>query len=154
VARTLNKEKRIQKLKEIPKGKMECTKCKKIYPTSHFGWVRRGEAGTYNINTRVCRTCVNKNASIVHQLKKIYPYPKHSKCDCCSKKAKLHLDHNYSNQKFRGWLCSECNTGIGKLGDNIVGLKRALRYLLKANELKQIPIKRTNASIHNKQKIK
>jgi hypothetical protein len=30
-------------------------------------------------------------------------------------------------------LCSECNTGIGKLGDNILGLERALSYLRSAN---------------------
>jgi hypothetical protein len=38
---------------------------------------------------------------------------------------------------------------LGKLGDNKIGLKRALRYLEKADLIKQIPIKRTNASVHN-----
>lgn len=34
-------------------------------------------------------------------------------------------------------LCFDCNTSIGKLGDNIEGLQRALRYLEKASEKHQ-----------------
>lgn len=44
----------------------------------------------------------------------------------------LHLDHNHVTGKFRGWLCFGCNTGLGKLGDNIEGLRQALAYLEKA----------------------
>ena len=29
----------------------------------------------------------------------------------------------------RGWLCNNCNTGLGAMGDNIEGLKKAMRYL-------------------------
>lgn len=151
MARVLNKVARAQKLKEIPKGEMECIKCKKMHPTSHFGWVRRGESGKYNCNSRQCKKCVNEHSSHVEQLKRVYPYPKNSKCQCCGKvEKKLHLDHNYKNKKFRGYLCNSCNTGLGKLGDNKIGLKRALRYLERADLIKQVPIKRTNASVHNK----
>jgi cell division protein FtsI/penicillin-binding protein 2 len=94
--------------------------------------------------------CLHK--SHVEQLRKIYPYPKNSKCHCCGRKEKLHLDHDYKNKKFRGYLCNSCNTGLGKLGDNKVGLKRALRYLERVDLIKQIPIKRINASVHNNQK--
>jgi hypothetical protein len=60
------------------------------------------------------------------------PQPK--KCEACKRppsKRTLHIDHTKNPKKFRGWLCTRCNTGIGLLGDNIVGLKRALRYLEK-----------------------
>lgn len=41
----------------------------------------------------------------------------------------LHLDHCHETNRFRGWLCSNCNHGLGKLGDNIEGLQRAIEYL-------------------------
>jgi hypothetical protein len=39
------------------------------------------------------------------------------------------VDHNHLTGKVRGLTCNECNLGIGKLGDNIAGLRRALAYL-------------------------
>jgi hypothetical protein len=56
-------------------------------------------------------------------------------CECCGRAAgsrALALDHCHETGKFRGWLCAACNTSIGKLGDNIEGLKRAIIYLEKA----------------------
>ena len=60
-------------------------------------------------------------------------------CECCGRAKKLKFDHDHdhdhdhnhdhSTEKFRGWLCDQCNTGIGKLGDNLVGLQRAVDYL-------------------------
>lgn len=44
-------------------------------------------------------------------------------CDYCSKPFKYsrdkHLDHCHDTGKYRGTLCNQCNTSIGKLGDNI-----------------------------------
>jgi Recombination endonuclease VII len=57
-------------------------------------------------------------------------------CECCglapTTKKRLALDHDHTTGKFRGWLCSECNFGIGKLGDSLDGLERARLYLLRA----------------------
>ena len=39
------------------------------------------------------------------------------------------LDHDHKTEKFRGWLCKKCNTGLGNFGDSIEGLKKAIRYL-------------------------
>jgi hypothetical protein len=57
--------------------------------------------------------------------------PKPTHCECCGGNTArgLHLDHTHGTELFRGWLCSNCNTGIGKLGDNVEGLKRAITYL-------------------------
>ena len=52
-----------------------------------------------------------------------------SACECCGRAAKLALDHCHSTGKFRGWLCQACNTGIGKLGDTMDGLRTAMKYL-------------------------
>lgn len=63
------------------------------------------------------------------------PKPKDGRCECCSEiflgagTKGLQGDHDRETEAFRGWLCFHCNTGIGKLGDNAGGLRRALDYL-------------------------
>lgn len=42
-----------------------------------------------------------------------------------------HVDHCHKTGYVRGLLCARCNLGLGKLGDNIEGLKKALAYLEK-----------------------
>jgi hypothetical protein len=39
------------------------------------------------------------------------------------------VDHCHRTGVIRGILCSLCNTGLGKLGDNEAGLMRAILYL-------------------------
>tara|TARA_A200000159_G_C7239023_1_gene303691 strand:+ start:39 stop:185 length:147 start_codon:yes stop_codon:yes gene_type:complete len=38
-------------------------------------------------------------------------------------------DHDHNTLKFRGWICDPCNMGIGKLGDDLEGIEKALAYL-------------------------
>ena len=52
-------------------------------------------------------------------------------CQCCGKSSKLVCDHDHHTQTFRGFLCDNCNRGIGLLGDNTHGLQQALTYLTK-----------------------
>lgn len=60
--------------------------------------------------------------------------PKPDLCECCSgppvgRSGKLHLDHNHTTGAFRGWICSNCNTALGKFGDTLTGVLRAVDYL-------------------------
>ena len=62
--------------------------------------------------------------------------PKPKVCDCCGKNPQdkkypkpIVLDHDHKTMLFRGWLCDDCNLGIGKLGDNIEGVMKAINYL-------------------------
>lgn len=59
------------------------------------------------------------------------PCPK--RCECCGEipRSALHLDHNHRTKRFRGWICVKCNTAIGKLGDGLRGVLKAVRYLRK-----------------------
>lgn len=41
----------------------------------------------------------------------------------------LSVDHDHSTGVVRGLLCSDCNTGIGALGDTAEDVRRALAYL-------------------------
>ena len=56
------------------------------------------------------------------------------KCAICgiTPKGNLHVDHDHSTGKIRGLLCNPCNSGIGLLGDDIVIMQAAIRYLDKS----------------------
>lgn len=56
------------------------------------------------------------------------------RCACCgTKKCSAGLpfcvDHDHNTGEVRGLLCQACNTSIGKLGDTIEGVRKALDYL-------------------------
>ena len=40
-----------------------------------------------------------------------------------------HLDHCHATKVVRGILCRSCNQGIGRLGDSIIVMRRAIEYL-------------------------
>jgi hypothetical protein len=53
-------------------------------------------------------------------------------CECCGRKPTskgINLDHDHVTGKFRGWICSRCNAGIGFLGDSLEGVLSAINYL-------------------------
>ncbi len=56
-------------------------------------------------------------------------------CGICGKsfeEYRNYIDHDHVTGKVRGLLCSGCNTGLGKFGDNIEGLMKAIYYLLQS----------------------
>lgn len=62
--------------------------------------------------------------------------PEPEVCEICGLKdrvgRRLALDHDHGTGAFRGWLCGHCNLGIGMLGDDTIGLRKALHYLEKS----------------------
>jgi hypothetical protein len=48
---------------------------------------------------------------------------------------RLAVDHCHITDKIRGLLCFECNTGIGKFGDNPQLIERAANYVRNKGEL-------------------
>lgn len=58
------------------------------------------------------------------------PQPTHCELDGRPlEPGKVHLDHDHTTGKFRGWLCNRCNLALGHLGDSVAGLERAVAYL-------------------------
>ena len=94
---------------------------------------KRYEA-TYRSECKECRGVNGKaNSSAAEKLMKqhgIKRPPIGTPCDCCGKTTKkLIYDHCHETKKFRGWLCYQCNTAIGNLGDSLGGVMKAVRYL-------------------------
>lgn len=105
----------------------KCRVCGKDKPHSSF---HKHIQHKTRIDTR-CKTCVSKQKRLREELKDKYWHLKKDVCDCCGKESNktLVLDHDHNTLAFRGWICDPCNTGIGKLGDNLEGVQDALNYL-------------------------
>lgn len=52
-------------------------------------------------------------------------------CPICEQKftETPHIDHDHTTNEIRGLLCSNCNRGLGLLGDSILVLQNAIQYL-------------------------
>ena len=94
-----------------------------------------------------CISCHGSRKRDVERLRKNPSTPAMpERCECCGRENpkkfdipgrmgyNLNLDHYYDNGKpfFRGWVCKQCNSGIGYLGDDITGVFNAMSYLLKS----------------------
>ena len=106
----------------------ECKECHKILPLGAFTTHDLRADGAYRIR-KICRECshqVWKEQRVVR--KNAPPRPDH--CDCCYKDKKLQVDHIHGTFTFRGWLCKDCNTGMGALGgDTLKGVLQGAIYL-------------------------
>jgi hypothetical protein len=57
------------------------------------------------------------------------------RCALCLEPKELHIDHDHKTGRVRGLLCRDCNTSLGKLGDDVEGIRRVLAYLVNASKL-------------------
>ena len=56
------------------------------------------------------------------------PITEDSTCEVCGSSDRLRLDHDHSTGKFRGILCSHCNTALGLLGEDSNRMRALIRY--------------------------
>lgn len=107
----------------------KCVKCKNPKPITHFRLASKAEGSHYR--RPECIDCEKeyqktRNRKERHKMRPALGTP----CKCCGKSDKLLVyDHKHINNKFRGWICQSCNIGIGRLGDSIEGVEKALIYL-------------------------
>jgi hypothetical protein len=55
-------------------------------------------------------------------------------CEICGLDKNLCWDHKHDTGEFRGTLCSNCNTAIGLLDENLERFYAAIQYLENHNE--------------------
>ena len=112
-----------------------CYCCKQELPDNFDFFAKSGKFGK-EFTKHLCKVCHYKNNAIVRHLKKTAP-PIPDCCELCGcslknmKRLNIHLDHCKETETFRGWLCKNCNVGLGMLGDDLEGIHRALVYLNK-----------------------
>ena len=66
--------------------------------------------------------------------RKLAPRPKPNQCEICGAlgsdfKKGLCLDHDHKTDKFRGWICTRCNSALGFVKDSPELLRRLAYYL-------------------------
>ena len=108
----------------------ECKRCHQNFFLKAYTTAALRADGAYYLQ-KTCRQCESMLRTERKEIRKNAP-PKPEYCDCCHKKTeKLEGDHSHETIIFRGWVCSACNTGMGKLGDDIEGILQAAIYLEK-----------------------
>lgn len=124
-----------------------CTKCNQSKELKQFSYreTYSGPQGPKSLRSE-CKKCRYDKACTVALLREQYPRPTSHKykCPCCNKKEKelrvgnrwknksvWVLDHDHSTEKFRGWICANCNVGLGRFNDDVTNLKNAIKYLKK-----------------------
>tara|TARA_R110002110_G_scaffold382840_1_gene594082 strand:- start:114 stop:638 length:525 start_codon:yes stop_codon:yes gene_type:complete len=107
----------------------ECIKCHRILPTTAFTTNTLKGNGAYSLKNK-CREC-NARLGLERKRSKENAPPKPNRCNCCHKKCKVQGDHIHGSFIFRGWLCNDCNIGVGNLGDTLEGVLQGAIYLEK-----------------------
>jgi len=106
----------------------ECKECHEILPITAYTTAGIRADGAWYCK-KMCRQCTTIIRDESRTISRNAP-PKPERCDCCHKKIeKLNADHVHGSFVFRGWLCKECNTGMGLLGDNLEGVLQAAVYV-------------------------
>ena len=110
-----------------------CRYCEKEKPLEDFNKHSHGSDGYDNR----CKECTNEDKRTRHQLHRENKHTKTEECEMCGKieekKGGTRLDHEHDtnlpiSDRFRGWLCDDCNVGLGRLGDNREAGDKIHRY--------------------------
>lgn len=88
----------------------------------------RTVSGKVYYKKKTCNKCHMKQAAVLKRLKRENEYPEDSRCYCCNRIDRLILDHCHHSWTFRGWLCRQCNTGYGLIGDTQEAALQLLKY--------------------------
>ena len=113
-----------------------CNVCDTMQPIANFQVLVSGEI------KRKCRSCKSGQDKVVQRLRKENkPPPDDYCCPICERDmkeiskygqpmlSKWVLDHCHDTNTFRGWLCGNCNTGLGGFKDDKDKVLRAYNYL-------------------------
>ena len=139
-------------LTNIPEGSCVCSHCGELKENSNYSFysnrfTKDGKRLRVNTYCITCSTQISRDLSkIKRAIKKEHPQPAYGEpCACCNKPVYAHkkdvpagvdgtwgwqCDHDHKTNKFRGWLCKKCNTGMGAVGDDLKSVLRVANYLI------------------------
>jgi hypothetical protein len=130
------RQERESKRKHITPDAKICFRCSSNLPANHF---IRNKTSKDGLNGW-CRSCTKDSALLAKYNLSLNEYnellrKQDGRCAICSTSdpkgptSQFCVDHCHKTGRVRGLLCNHCNTGLGKLGDTIESLKKAIRYL-------------------------
>mgnify|MGYP003661010029 CR=1 FL=1 len=109
-----------------------CKECNKVLNQKFFHIAQNDNFGRARLKT-TCQTCYNADRNIRRAMaQNLPPVPEfcEGKCGRKSSEHKLYNDHDKKTGKHRGWLCHNCNTGVGHFNDNLEGMNKMREYLI------------------------
>ncbi|WP_078869170.1 endonuclease VII domain-containing protein [Streptomyces sp. NRRL B-1347] len=118
----------------VPEGHKRCPQCGEVKP--HAEWeLNPTSSDGYASYCKPCRAERNQQS----YFKRKYGLTMEERdemiaeqkwlCVICLKAPPAHVDHCHETGRVRGVLCFNCNSAIGKLGDDPDALRRAISYL-------------------------
>lgn len=120
-----------------------CNKCGVKKPVTDFT-----KSNGANYPRSYCKKCENELKKSRERIRKEQELPKADhKCPIClrtgdqvsgiggKKLGPWCCDHNHKTNKFRGWLCHDCNRALGGFKENIESMIRAMEWLKKHESL-------------------
>lgn len=115
-----------------------CTRCNKYFLLEEYDW----HSGVNTWRRPECKKCIRELQRIRRIIKQSAPKIDDTySCPIClrtiedialkesNRKAAFCVDHDHEKKMFRGWLCHNCNTSLGLLGDSPNNIWRAYKYL-------------------------
>ena len=114
-----------------------CSVCHRNLPASYFQHYKtrfKSNGMRLRVN-RNCKDCSRKEISILQEIREQNPHPAYlTPCPQCNRvvyeksedipagvdgaNGPWQCDHDHTTKEFRGYLCKQCNTGTGLIGDN------------------------------------
>lgn len=118
-------------------ARKKCIKCNEDKPLVNFPSRSNATKHLLNVERRnECNDCRKAEAKILSDIKKTISKPESDhKCPICNRGIELLnkngfvCDHDHFTKKFRGWICDDCNGGLGKFKDDTERLLAAVRYI-------------------------
>ena len=125
----------------------ECRKCLEVKSIFEFQYNQTKKSGAKQRRSE-CNDCRKGRKTISAKGRKEFeaehPRPVVGdtfQCPICQKiftirsVRDINLDHDSTNGDIRGWICGSCNTSIGRLGDDISTLARAILWIKNKGKL-------------------
>lgn len=119
-----------------------CSKCKEEKPNTEF----HKKPDTFDGLNKWCKPCRNGHKVEIKKYQAVWRNYRVDEetarwlysqgCALCGKKTSLHIDHCHETGRVRGVLCSSHNMGLGKFGDGVEQLKKAIEYLEREDDFR------------------
>lgn len=111
----------------------DCRECGKQKNQTEFSVENKPDKYGRKKIKSICRECNSRHSNLVYHLKNKYG-PAPDKCQICLEPLttgkQINIDHNHITGEFRGWLCPEHNTGLGRFRDDPFEMMRGIKYLV------------------------
>jgi hypothetical protein len=111
----------LKRLVEEERAEKRARMARTVRETRHRRMAREPEYKDYLNKLRL----KNKLQALEHKAGR--PKPDH--CEVCSNGGKIVWDHCHNSDKFRGWICDDCNMVLGRVDDDPVRLEKLAVYL-------------------------